>query len=452
MEDRPQTAAHPTHTVVPSGFAGKPFNLGTGIANIAMLLIIPLASVAGIAFAFIAIMGWAIPQLGLHGIPPLHVAPQAWVFDEWFHGLLLFALIILLVVMPFASLLTWTERRESAMMQDRLGPNRAAVLGFKAWGIFHFVADAVKMIFKEDFIPAKANKWLFTLAPFLAIVPVFIIFAIIPFGGDICADHLFETVANPAACTTKVTLQVARLDVGLLFYFAIASLAVYGTTLAGWASYNKWSLLGGMRASSQMMSYEVTMGMAVLGSFLVFGTLEPFGMANAQGSNPLHWGIVTQPLGALLFFVASVAETKRAPFDLPEGEAEVVGYFVEYSGMRFGTFFLAEFIEVVFVGALMSTVFFGGFHVPFLDADGLRIGAFHLPMWHGIVLLLQTTFFVWKIVFFCWFQLLIRWTYPRFRPDQLMNLGWKQMLPASIVNIIITAAVVLAMQAYAANP
>ncbi len=244
-------------------------------------------------------------------------------------------------------------------------------------------------------------------------------------------------------------MQVARLDVGLIFYFAIASLAVYGTTLAGWASYNKWSLLGGMRASSQMMSYEVTMGMAVLGVFIVYGSLEPYGLGVAQGSNALHWGFITQPLAAVLFFVAAVAETKRAPFDIPEGESEVVGYFIEYSGMRFGTFFLAEFIEVVFTGAMMTTIFFGGWNVPFLDADGFRFGTAFQELPHGAVLLIQTTLWAFKLVFFCWLQLLIRWSYPRFRPDQLMNLGWKQLLPASIANILITAAVVLALQANA---
>jgi len=332
-------------------------------------------------------------------------------------------------------------------MQDRVGPNRAAIGGIRAWGIIHFVADAVKMIMKEDFVPAKANKFLFTLAPVMAIVPVFVVFAIVPFGADVCTDQLTQVVKDPALCGPTVTMQVARLDVGLLFYFAIASLAVYGTTLAGWASYNKWSLLGGLRASSQMMSYEVTMGLAILGAFLVFGTLEPNAMVVAQGPNPIDWGIVKQPLGAILFFTAAMAETKRTPFDLPEGENEVIGYFVEYSGMRFGTFFLAEFIEVVFLSAIMATVFFGGWQFPFLFGDGFHFGAHVLQLPHIIVLLIQTTTWGFKVIVFCWFQLLVRWTMPRFRPDQLMSLGWKQMLPASLANILVTAAVVLAMMA-----
>jgi NADH-quinone oxidoreductase subunit H len=434
--------------------AGASIWTGKGIFNLALLFGVPLAAVAGIAFTFILVLGYVLPTIGLGGtlFGLVHCDPHAWVMSNWFQALVKFALMLLVVVMPFASLLTWAERRESAMMQDRLGPNRANIGPFKAWGIFHFVADAAKMIFKEDFVPAKANRFLFALAPCLAIIPVFIIFTIVPFGSDICAGKLFEVVSDPSVCSDRVTMQVARLDVGLLFYFAIASLAVYGTTLAGWASYNKWSLLGGMRASSQMMSYEVTMGLSVLGAFLVYGSLEPYGIASAQGSNVFHWGIVTQPLGALLFFVAAIAESKRAPFDIPEGESEVIGYFVEYSGMRFGTFFLAEFIEVVFCSAMMTTIFFGGWNVPFLGPDGFHFGSSHLAIPHGAVLLIQTTAWAFKIVFFCWLQLMIRWTYPRFRPDQLMNLGWKQLLPASIANIIVTAAVVLLLQAAQALP
>ncbi len=281
----------------------------------------------------------------------------------------------------------------------------------------------------------------------MAIVPVFVVFAIVPFGGDVCYDRLNQVVSDPSICTNKITLQVARLDVGLLFYFAIASLAVYGTTLAGWASYNKWSLLGGLRASSQMMSYEVTMGMAILGAFLVYGTLEPAAIVEAQGPNPLHWGIVSQPLGALLFFTSAMAETKRTPFDTPEGESEVIGYFLEYSGMRFGMFFLAEFIEIVFLSAILATVFFGGYQVPFLHADGFHLGEHLFPMKHVLVLMLQTACWGLKVIFFCWFQLLVRWTLPRIRPDQLMHLGWKRLLPLSIANILVTAGVVLALMA-----
>src|SRR5262249_6748649 len=202
----------------------------------------------------------------------------------------------------------------------------------------------------------------------------------------------------------------ARMDIGMLFYFALASLAVYGTTLAGWASYNKWSLLGGLRASSQMMSYEVCMGLSLMGAFIVYGTLEPNAMVVAQGYNPTNWGLITQPLGFIIFFSAATAETKRAPFDLPEGEPELIGYFVEYSGMRFGTFFLAEFIETIFLAAVVTTVFFGGWQVPGLSPSGFP----GMPLPHIVVVLLQIVVWSGKILALCWLQLLIRWTLPRF--------------------------------------
>src|SRR5687767_3252229 len=197
----------------------------------------------------------------------------------------------MLVLGPgIASILTWLERRQSAMMQDRLGPNRANIGPFKMWGITHFIADALKFLFKEDFVPPKAHKFLFALGPILALSPALIVSAIIPFGPDLCWGQLFETVA-PGTCAQPVPLQAARLDVGILFYFAISSLAVYGAPLAGWGSYNKWALMGGVRASSQMMSYEVTMGMAILVMFLLYGTLEPGAMVAQQGSWPWQWGI-----------------------------------------------------------------------------------------------------------------------------------------------------------------
>ena len=411
---------------------------------LALLFIVPLILFTGVGIGLVAILGWLSPLGAQHG--------ATWMLDPWFQAVAKMLLLVLGVVMPTASLLTWMERKQSAMMQDRVGPNRASlpIVGTLK-GIPHFVADALKMIFKEDFVPAKANRFLFTLAPLMAIVPVFVTFAIVPFGATACWSGMTRvmTDADVASCSGNIVLQTAPgFDVGLIFYFAIASLAVYGTTLAGWASYNKWSLLGGLRASSQMMSYEVTMGLAILGAFLVYGTLEPQAMVLAQGPNPIDWGIVKQPLGAILFFTAAMAETKRTPFDLPEGENEVIGYFVEYSGMRFGIFFLAEFIEVVFLSAIMATVFLGGWQVPFLYTDGFHLGTHYLGVPHGIVLLLQTTAWGMKVILFCWFQLLVRWTMPRFRPDQLMSLGWKRLLPVSLANILVTAGVVLALEAW----
>lgn len=413
-----------------------------------LVIIIPIVAFLVLGAVATVLFGWLLPTLAAT------VSWLSWIGSSWFLALLKSVFVILGLVMPLAGVLTWMERRQSAMMQDRLGPNRAyvEVMGHqvRAFGLMHFVADAMKMLFKEDFIPAKANRFLFSLAPILAIAPVFIVFGIVPWGSAVCPgaltgiiadEQLRQCIGAPTAPAAGIPFQVVSLEVGLLFYFAIASIAVYGATLAGWASYNKWSLLGGLRASSQMMSYEVTMGLSILGAFLVYGTLEPMQIVLAQGNNPLHWGIVTQPLGFILFFTAAMAETKRTPFDLPEGEPEVIGYFVEYSGLRFGMFFLAEFIEIVFISAIVTTVFLGGWQLPGLNANGF--GSWDLP--HGVVVTLQFTTFAFKVFFLCWFQLMIRWTLPRMRPDQLMGLGWKKLLPASLINVLVTAFIVLAL-------
>jgi NADH-quinone oxidoreductase subunit H len=388
--------------------------------------------------------------------------------------------LVLALVMPLASLLTWAERRQSAMMQDRLGPNRANIGPIKLKGILHFVADALKMIFKEDFIPANVHRGLFALAPILALAPVLIAFAIIPFGPTIY-PHQFGSVIDPYLLATSpdapqfaesIRMQIFSIDFGLIFYFAVLTLANYGGTIAGWASYNKWGLLGGLRSSSQMMSYEVAMGLALMGTFLLTGNLEP-GYIVQHGintslsldhqlspANPLAWMWLWQPVGLLLFFTAAIAETKRAPFDIPEGEPEIIGYFVEYSGIRWGMFFLAEFIEIVFISSVIATVFFGGWQVPFLNVDGFRFGGYldptshawvggsYLPVAHWLVVLLQFAAFGAKVVLLSMFQLLVRWTLPRFRADQLMNLGWKLILPLALANVMVTALIrliVLAM-------
>ncbi|HEY4187710.1 MAG TPA: complex I subunit 1 family protein [Polyangia bacterium] len=344
-------------------------------------------------------------------------------------------------LMPLASILTWLERRQSAMMQDRLGPNRANIGPFKAWGITHFLADALKFMFKEDFVPPMAHKFLLMWAPVMAMAPALIVAAIIPFGPDLCWGQLTE---KAAVCTQPIPLQIAHLDIGLLFYFAISSLSVYGATLAGWASHNKWAMMGGLRASSQMISYEVTLGMAVLGSFLVYGTLEPGAIGNFQTSildfdnYRSSWGIFSQPVGFLLFLTASIAETKRTPFDIPEGEPEIIGYFVEYSGLRFGMFFLGEFLEIVTSSGIMITLFFGGWHWGTF-IDGLLFT--HLP--NGLFVLAMFGLWTIKVFIFCAFQLLIRWSLPRFRSDQLMQLGWQRLLPLSIANVLGTAIIIL---------
>jgi len=335
-------------------------------------------------------------------------------------------------------LLTWLERRQSAMMQDRIGPNRADILlfgrRFRAWGLLHPIADAIKMLRKEDFVPAGAHKGLFTIAPVFAMAAPIIVFAVIPFGPTLCWGALWDVAPDPSSCASPTRLQIAHLDAGLLFVFAISSLSVYGYTLAGWASYNKWALLGGLRAAAQMISYEVTMGLAIVGALLVYGTLEPFAMVEAQRDGLMQWGVFRQPLGFILFFVAALAETKRAPFDMPEGESEIIGYFVEYGGMRFGMFMAGEFIEVVGAAAMITTVFLGGPFLPLgIDAALLQ----SLPHWAYVMAGVA----VWgmKVMLLCMLQLAVRWTLPRFRYDQLMKLGWKGLLPASLLNLTATA-------------
>jgi NADH-quinone oxidoreductase subunit H len=247
-----------------------------------------------------------------------------------------------------------------------------------------------------------------------------------------------------------VTLQVVDLNVGILFFFALAGTGIVGAALAGWASDNKFSLLGGLRAASQMVSYEVTLGLTVIGALMVYGTVRVDEMVRWQAQHA--WGIFVQPLAFFLFFTAAVAESKRIPFDIPEGESEIVaGYYTEYSGMKFAMFFFAEYIAVVTSSALMVALFLGGWHLPFVYRDGIHIAIgdsvyFSQPLAHGFIVLLGALGFIAKTVGLCFVQLTIRWTLPRFRYDQLMRLGWRKLLPASLVNVLVTGLVILALQ------
>ncbi|MBJ79477.1 MAG: NADH-quinone oxidoreductase subunit NuoH [Nitrospinae bacterium] len=336
----------------------------------------------------------------------------------------------------FAPVLTCVERKQSAIMQDRVGANRADIMGFTALGLFHAIADALKMFTKEDFIPQGANRFLHTLSPIVAVIPAILTFAVIPFGGQY--DLWGESV----------NLVISDLDVGLLFVFAIASLATYGYVIAGWASNNNWSLLGSMRTASQMISYEVTMGLTIIGVLMVYGTMKLTDIGAAQ-EDFLNWGFFLQPLGFFMFLAASIAENKRIPFDAPEAESELVaGYFTEYSGLKFGMFLMAEFIEMVTIGAIVTILFFGAWHIPFLPTATL-LSWFDFLGTSGAnlaVMLINVAVFFAKVVFFIWFQMTIRWTLPRFRYDQIMKLGWKILLPLSLANILVTGLVILAVQ------
>jgi NADH-quinone oxidoreductase subunit H len=365
------------------------------------------------------------------------------------------AFLVLFMVLNLAGVLGWVERKGSALIQDRIGANRASIFGFAGMGLINtLVADPLKFLTKEDFIPPAGDRFLHTLAPCLALFPALVTFAVIPFGDVL---QIGERVIN---------LQVANLNVGILYIFAMTSLGVYGLVIGAWASNNKFSLLGGVRGSAQMISYEVALGLSVIGILMVYGTLDLQEIARGQGTLIRDllpeswavlraavgwlpaWGIFLQPLAFLLFFTAAIAETRRIPFDLPEAESELVaGSHVEYSGGKFLMFFAAEFAEIVTVAALVTTLFFGGWQVPYLMRDG-----FHFP-WGGTVLLphlavvlLQVGAFTFKVLLFCWLQILLRWSVPRFRYDQVMRLGWKMLLPAALVNVMITAFVILFMQ------
>jgi NADH-quinone oxidoreductase subunit H len=354
---------------------------------------------------------------------------------------------ILIYVFSTAALLTWVERKQSALMQDRVGANRASIFGLRLFGLFHIIADSLKMFFKEDFRPRGAEKFLFSIAPGISMFFATVAFAAIPF-----ADRLMIN-------GQEIAMQIAALDVGILYVFAVMSMAVYGVVLGSWASNNNYSLMGGLRASSQMISYEVSIGVSIIGILLVYGSVDLQEIVRAQGqffrfeSLPFlsgwipKWGILVQPIGFLLFLTAGIAETKRIPFDAPEGESEIIGYHVEYSSMRFGMYFLTDLIETILIACIIVTLFLGGWQVPYLMADG-----FHFPGGGTIALsnlpvtLLQFFAFTLKVAVLLWFMMIIRWTLPRFRYDQIMFLGWKIMLPVALANVIVTAAILLLLK------
>lgn len=349
--------------------------------------------------------------------------------------------VILILVMITGTLLIVAERKWAARLQNRVGPNRARFTKNQKgsfYAIPHLIADAVKMLTKEDFVPPQGAKFLFNLAPVMAVGPAIALMAVIPVGPDI------------EAFGTAVRFQVGRLDMGLLYVFAISSLAVYGTTLAGWSANNKFGLLGGLRASAQMVSYEVTLGLTLVGAFMLYQSLRPYEIVQWQDATAWavvpRWGVFYQPFAFVFFLAAAFAEVKRAPFDMPEGESEIVGYFVEYSGMKFGIFMLSEFLEIVVLAGLITALFFGGWSIPWVPTSLLQGWMTDLfgANWGALATALVALFvFVTKLMFFVWLQMMIRWTFPRFRYDQVMDLGWKILLPLSLANVIVTAVVIV---------
>jgi NADH-quinone oxidoreductase subunit H len=393
---------------------------------------------------------------------------------------------VLGLLLNLGGLLTWVERKQGAVMANRIGANRAYIPipipqkggGIKWYkrmtfiGLIHGIADGAKMILKEDYTPPFVDKTVYNLAPWFAVVPVLVTFAVIPFGGPfqpgvmlsdvfgfVGADFASEFVLGFFGERT-FQLQLADLNVGLLFVFAIGSTGIFSAALAGWSSNNKFSLLGALRSSSQMISYEVFMGMAILGLIVIYGTVDMNSIAQLQGDLWFGfiptWGIFVQPHMFFIFMTALMAENKRVPFDMPEAESELVaGYFTEYSAMKMGLFMMAEFLEIAVIAGIITALFFGAYHIPGVHGAGdviywaahpeLTVGnfVFGMEVPHVVVVGSRVLAFLGKLAFFCWFQILIRWTLPKFRYDQVMRLGWKILLPLSIANLVLTAAVVL---------
>ncbi|MDH4037095.1 MAG: NADH-quinone oxidoreductase subunit H [Candidatus Krumholzibacteria bacterium] len=416
------------------------------------------------------------------------------------------AIFIWAFALSLIPVLIWFERKGAAFIQDRAGPNRAAVLGIRLAGLIHNIADVVKLLMKEMMIPPQVNRTYFMIAPVLGFTFILTSFAVIPW-----ADHFLVAGRN-------ISMQVADLNAGILYILAVTSLNVYGIVLAGWSSNNKFALMGGLRSTAQMISYEIPLGLALVGVFMVFSTVQLNEIVRGQGDLLWgflpRWGVVVQPLGAILFIVAAFAETNRNPFDLPEGESEIVaGYHVEYSGMRFALFYMGEYAAMVLSAAMITTLFFGGWQIPwfptetivahahvwlkvmlgvggvgalafavimFIWARRMRVGGFgdmrdqegnvlgtlnilvgvamlfflfkvagmnSLPEWGArtVTLVAQISAFAVKTIFWCWVFIWVRWSLPRFRYDQLMRLGWKNMIPLSFVNILLTGLVLILM-------
>jgi NADH-quinone oxidoreductase subunit H len=337
-------------------------------------------------------------------------------FIIWYKIIL--CVIVFAISLGVAAYMTWGERKIAAVLQDRVGPDRAG-----PFGLLQPLADGVKMFMKEEMIPSKSAKWLFILGPCFFMLTACMTGAVIPWGSGLTING------------TTYPMQITDLNIGLLYLLGVVSMGVYGIMIGGWASNNKYSLLGALRASSQMISYEVAMGLSLIALVMVTGTLSLKEISEQQDAGLAN--VVYQPLGFLIFLICAFAETNRAPFDLPECESELVGgYHTEYSSMKLGFFLFAEYINMFISSAVMATLYFGGYNFPFQHELGLE------GNWLSLV---QTLLFFGKIVIFIFIFMWVRWTLPRFRYDQLMNLGWKVLLPLAIANIFITGIVMWMM-------
>ncbi|MBC7387303.1 MAG: NADH-quinone oxidoreductase subunit NuoH [Cryobacterium sp.] len=338
--------------------------------------------------------------------------------------------VVVVMLLQVVPIMVWVERRGSALLQNRLGPNRIGPLG-----LFQSLVDAVKMMTKEDRATGHVNPFYYRLAPLVSLLPAFLTFAAIPFASHITMGD------------KTVQFQIADLNVGLLYILSVTSLSVYGIIMGSWASNNKYSMLGGLRSTAQMISYELSMGLAIIGIVMIFGSIQMGDIATAQGATLIQlgpiaipkWGVFLQPLGFIIFLICTYAETNRLPFDLPEGESEIVaGYHLEYYSMMFGMFMMAEYINMTVASAFVTTLYFGGWQLLpgmtfLLTHSGLEGMNFE---WARVAL--EAISFVLKVAFFMWLFVWVRWTIPRFRYDQVMHLGWKVLLPLSLLNILIT--------------
>ncbi|KAB7731863.1 NADH-quinone oxidoreductase subunit NuoH [Rudanella paleaurantiibacter] len=335
-------------------------------------------------------------------------------------------LVIFGITLLIATYSTYAERKVAGFLQDRLGPNRAG-----PWGLLQPIADAGKMFFKEDFIPAQASKWLFILGPCLAMLTALMSSAVIPFGDSIRFGQY------------EIPVQGIEINIGMLYIFGVVSLGVYGIMVGGWASNNKFSLLGAIRAASQNISYEIALGMSIIAILMMTGSLSVRAIVEQQAEVGFFgWGVFTQPLGFVIFLVCAFAECNRTPFDLPECETELVGgYHTEYSSMKLGFYLFAEYINMFVSSAVIASLYFGGYHYPFAaQAHEALTNALGANTGHNVATAIGTVLFFGKIFFFIFFFMWVRWTLPRFRYDQLMNLGWKSLIPLSILNVIVTGA------------